>query len=146
MAKTTMSVRQRAYPMLSYEDVATAVDWLTEAFGFQERGRRYTDPDGTVTHAELELDGGGVILGWPGPRYQSPARHAELCEDARAWSEVPYVVNGVLVYVDDLDEHYRRARAAGAAILREPEDQPHGRLYVAADPEGQRRMFMQASA
>ena len=39
--------------MLSYEDVAAAIDWLIQAFGFQESGARYTDSDGRVTHAEL---------------------------------------------------------------------------------------------
>ncbi len=29
-------------------------------------------------------------------------------------------------------------------ILREPKDEPYGRLYNAADPEGHRWMFMQA--
>jgi uncharacterized glyoxalase superfamily protein PhnB len=57
---------------------------------------------------------------------------------------VPYIVDGVHVYVDDLDGHHHRARAAGARILREPEDQPYGRLYCAEDLEGHRWMFMQA--
>ena len=35
--------------------------------------------------------------------------------------------------------------AGGAQILREPEDQPFGRLYSAADLEGHRWMFMQPS-
>ena len=144
MAETTAEVMQRAVPMLSYEDVGAAVDWLTEAFGFREYGQRYTAADGTVTHAELELDGAIVMLGWPGPDYQSPARHVEVCEHARRWSAVPYVVDGVLVYVDNVDRHYEQARAAGAVILREPKDEPYGRLYNAADREGHRWMFMQA--
>jgi uncharacterized glyoxalase superfamily protein PhnB len=137
-------VEQRAVPFISYENVAAAVDWLTDAFGFHERGERYTEPDGTVTHAELELDGGVVMLGWPGPDYRSPVRHAEECEQARKWLEAPNVVDGVLVYVNDVDEHYERARASGARILREPKDEPYGRLYNAADLEGHRWMFMQA--
>ena len=34
---------QRAIPMLSYEDVAAATDWLGKAFGFREEGERFTD-------------------------------------------------------------------------------------------------------
>ena len=34
-----------------------------------------------------------------------------------------------------------RAREGGARIVREPEDQPFGRLYTAEDPEGHRWMF-----
>jgi uncharacterized glyoxalase superfamily protein PhnB len=135
---------QRAVPMLSYQHVGAAVEWLCGAFGFRERGDRYAEPDGTVTHAELELDGALVMLGWPGPDYQGPARHADVCEYARRWSDVPYIVDGVLVYVVDVDGHCEVARAAGATILREPKDEPYGRLYNAADPEGHRWMFMQA--
>jgi uncharacterized glyoxalase superfamily protein PhnB len=48
---------QRIFPMIAYEDAAAAIDWLTNAFGFSEReGQRYTEEDGTVTHAELEFD------------------------------------------------------------------------------------------
>jgi uncharacterized glyoxalase superfamily protein PhnB len=129
--------------MLSYEDVAAAVDWLSNAFGFRESGERYTDDEGRVTHAELELDGGLVMLGWPGPEYRGPRRHAEGCGQARKWLEVPYIVDGVMISVDDVDAHCERARAAGATILREPKTEPYGRLYNAADPEGHRWMFLQ---
>ena len=131
-----------AIPMLSYEDVDAAVAWLTRAFGFRERGQRFSDEHGRVTHAEVELDGAVVYLGWPGEHYMSPAHHAEVCADARAWSAVPFVINGVHVMVDDVDAHCERAREAGATILREPESLPFGRLYSAADLEGQRWMFL----
>jgi uncharacterized glyoxalase superfamily protein PhnB len=130
----------RVIPMLSYEDVAGAAAWLGRAFGFRER-LRYTEPDGEVSHLEMELDGGVIMLGRPGRAYQSPKHHREVCEIARDYSRVPYVIDGVHVYVDDVDEHCEQARSAGALILREPEDQPYGRLYVAEDLEGHRWMF-----
>ena len=129
--------------MISYEDVARAIDWLGGAFGFREHGERFTDGDGRVTHAELELDGATVMLGWPGPDYRSPKRHAQECAQAARWLATPWVVDGVHVEVANLDTHYERARAACATILREPEDLPFGRLYSAADLEGHRWMFMQ---
>jgi uncharacterized glyoxalase superfamily protein PhnB len=50
----------------------------------------------------------------------------------------------VHVYVDDVDAHYERARAAGAEIRAEPADQPYGdRRYDAYDPEGQLWSFAQ---
>lgn len=128
-------------PMVSYEDVGAAIDWLGGAFGFRER-ERFED-DGRVTHAVLEFRGAELHVGWPGPDYQSPKTHAESCEAARTWLQTPYVIDGVLVEVDDLDQHVERARAAGASILRGPEDQPFGRLYTAADLEGHRWMFEQ---
>jgi len=49
----------------------------------------------------------------------------------------------VLVYVDDLDSHFARAREAGATILSELEDNPAvgQRQYRAEDVEGHRWMF-----
>lgn len=127
-------------PMLSYEDVGNACEWLAEAFGF-EVVERFED-DGRVTHAGLSHDGTRFEIGWPGPAYQSPKHHAETCAAAREWRQVPWIIDGVLVHVDDVDAHFEHARAAGATILREPEDQPFGRLYSAEDHEGHRWMFM----
>ena len=135
----------RAIPMLSYEDVGAAAEWLERAFGFEESGERFDDGEGHVTHAELSLDGATVFLGWPGPEYRSPRRHAQECEQAARWLDAPWVVDGVHVEIADVDAHCAQARAAGAEILREPEDLPFGRLYSAADPEGHRWMFMQSS-
>jgi uncharacterized glyoxalase superfamily protein PhnB len=138
---------QRAAPMLSYEDVGAAIDWLERVFGFRElEGERYTDDEGHVTHAELALEGALVMLGWPGPEYRGPARHAEECDVARRWLETPYVVDGVWIRVEDVDAHFERARAEGATILGELVDQPYGRLYRAADVEGHRWMFMRQAS
>jgi uncharacterized glyoxalase superfamily protein PhnB len=132
-------------PMIAYEDTAAALDWLARAFGFNEReDSRYTEPDGTITHAEMELSGGVIMLATPTPDYQSPKHHAEVCEHARKWSAVPYVIDGLHVQVDDVDAHFGQARDAGAEILSEPEDQPYGeRVYRVADIEGHRWMFAQ---
>jgi uncharacterized glyoxalase superfamily protein PhnB len=134
----------KVVPMLSYEDVGKASDWLRNAFGFQEV-ERFED-DGRVTHAGLSHDGTRFEIGWPGPAYQSPRHHAQTCEAARKWLEVPWIVDGVLVSVNDVDAHHERSRNAGATIIREPEDEPFGRLYSAEDIEGHRWMFMQAAA
>jgi uncharacterized glyoxalase superfamily protein PhnB len=96
-----------------------------------------------VTHAELERDVATVMFGWPGPDYLDPRRHAEVCANAAAWLSTPWVVDGVLVTVDDVDAHRGQAVAAGAEIIRDLEDGPPGRLYSAADPAGHRWMFLQ---
>jgi uncharacterized glyoxalase superfamily protein PhnB len=132
--------------MLSYENVGAAADWITQAFGFEEK-ERYADDDGTVTHITLTLDGAMVFLGYPSPDYRGPKRHAEECEAARRWRETPYVVDGVMVEVDDVAAHFERARAAGATILSELEDNPAlgERRYRVEDVEGHRWMFAQAT-
>jgi uncharacterized glyoxalase superfamily protein PhnB len=53
------------------------------------------------------------------------------------------VVDGVLVYVTDVDTHFAQASAADATILSEPEDGFPGRRYRAEDVEGHRWMFLQ---
>jgi uncharacterized glyoxalase superfamily protein PhnB len=133
-------------PMLTYEDVGAAADWLSTAFGFRPSGEQYRDDEGRVTHAELAYGDGEVMLGFGSPEYRSPRRHAQECEQAAKWLDNPYVVDGVLVQVEDLDAHLERARTAGAEILRGPDDQPFGRLYTAADVEGHRWMFVQPPA
>src|SRR5690349_9580631 len=108
-------------PMLAYEDGVAALEWLARAFGFQERARMLS-PDGRLAHGEVQAGDGIIMLATPTPDYQGPKRHRQACAAARAWSAVPWVIDGVLVYVDDLDAHYEQAKGAGAVILSEPED------------------------
>lgn len=121
---------QTITPYLLYEDVAAALGWLTEAFGFSER-LRFTDSEGQVSHAEMTFGDAEVMLGHPGPKYESPRRTGQVSAF-------------VHVYVDDVDAHYERANAAGAEILTVVQDKPHGdRTYDAADLEGHRWTFAQ---
>lgn len=135
---------QRVYPMVAYEDTAAAIEWLARAFGFTERGERYVMDDGTIGHAELDVGGARIMLATPNREYQSPRRHRESCDAAARWLDNPWVVDGLLVLVDDLDAHHANAVAAGANVIRPPEDGPDGRLYTAEDLEGHRWMFQQA--
>ena len=129
-------------PMLSYENVAEAADWLVGAFGFEEVER--FDDDGEVVHVTLRLGEGAVMLGKPGDSYVNPRRLREQCEAAAKMYEAPWVVDGVWAQVEDLGAHYERAREAGATLLSEIEDGPFERLYRVEDPEGHRWMFAQA--
>src|SRR2546421_10739495 len=99
-------------PMIAYEDGPNAMDWLSSAFGFKERSRMVGE-DGRLSHGEMQAGGGGIMLATPTPDYQAPRRHRAECEPAQRWSTVPYIVDGVLVDVDDVNEHYPRAIAAG---------------------------------
>ncbi len=129
-------------PMISYENGVAALEWLARAFGFRER-TRMVGPDGTLGHGEMEAGDGLIMLATPTPDYQSPRRHREACEAARRWSSVPWIIDGVLVYVPDLDAHFARAKAAGAGILSEIEEGPPGRRYRAEDLEGHRWFFFE---
>lgn len=128
-------------PMLSYEDVGAAADWLCSAFGFEE-SERFED-GGRVTHVTLQAGEGVVMAGWPGPHYRSPKRHAESCEDARRWLETPFVVDGVYVWIADIQAHFEHVRSVGTHLLSDLESNEGlgQRLYRAEDIEGHRWMF-----
>jgi uncharacterized glyoxalase superfamily protein PhnB len=85
------------------------------------------------------------MLAEPTPNYQSPKHHRQICKAAAKWSEVPYIINGVLVYVEDIESHFKTARSAGATILSQIETGGPGTRYRAEALEGQRWMFMQKS-
>jgi len=132
---------QGVIPMISYEDGVAALEWLARAFGFREVTRMLGE-NGRLAHGEMQTDGGLIMLAAPTPDYEGPKRHREHCERASKWSTVPWVIDGVLVYVDDIDAHYQRAKDAGANILSKPEDGYPGRRYRVEDLEGHRWMFM----
>jgi len=120
----------RVTPYLLYEDVAAMLDWLTKAFGLRE-SLRMKGADGKVTHAEMRLADGVVMMGCPGPKYRNP-------------KHVGHVTQSLHIYVDEVDEHFAHAKNAGATILAPPEDQFYGdRRYAAEDPEGHRWYFAQ---
>jgi uncharacterized glyoxalase superfamily protein PhnB len=129
-------------PMIAYENGPAAMDWLARAFGFREKARM-TAADGRLSHGEMEAGEGLIMLATPSPHYQGPRRHRDECGSARRWSEVPYIIDGVLVYVDNVDAHFQRAREEGATILSEIETGGPGKRYRAEDIEGHRWMFME---
>ncbi len=121
---------QRVIPMLAYADAPAAIEFLCQAFGFEERFR-VDMPDGRVGHAEVAYRDSVVML--------ATAWTAAGMATAR---DLPGVHCQLYCYVDDVDAHYAQARAAGATVVAEPQDQSHGgRSYRAVDPEGHRWIF-----
>jgi uncharacterized glyoxalase superfamily protein PhnB len=133
---------QQIIPMLAYEDGVAAMEWLCRVFGFSEKAK-YTDDNGVLMHGEIAMGESAIMLATPTPDYQSPIHHKQNCEAAARWQRVPYIINGVLVYVDDIYAHYQNAVSGGAIILSAIEEGEPGTRYRAADLEGQRWMFMQ---
>ena len=89
------------------DSVDTLIAWLCEVFGCSERGVREIASDGRIDHAEVKLGDSVIML-----------------SDASADHPARPSVN--FVYVPDVDGVYRRAGAAGATNLREPQDWPWG--------------------
>jgi uncharacterized glyoxalase superfamily protein PhnB len=107
-------------PSLRYKDAPRAIEFLEQAFGFR-RQMVVDGENGAIAHAELAYGDGMVMLGTD--RDDSYGSHV-----GQGWM---YVV------VEDADAHYARAKAAGAEIVRELEEQDYGsRDYSARDFEG----------
>jgi uncharacterized glyoxalase superfamily protein PhnB len=122
-------VAQQVTPYLLYEDGEAAIEFLADAFGFREVERTIGGAGGL--HVELEVPGGGrIYVGQPPKGFQNP-------------SEVGRT-SLVFVVLDEVDEHYERAREAGAEIMEELADQPTGhRRYGCRDPQGHEWFFAQ---
>ncbi len=116
-----------AIAFLSYKDAAGALDWLTEAFGF-ERTEVHEGGNGKIAHAEMRVGDSMVMLGSGEPNDLGMKTPHELGA----------VTAGVYVIVDDgIDAHYERAVAAGAEVVRALHDTDYGsRDYIVRDPEG----------
>jgi uncharacterized glyoxalase superfamily protein PhnB len=137
-------VAQRLVPFLGYEDAAAAIDWLCAAFGATENSEaRSVDANGTVLHAELDLEGSTIFLSTP-QGYVGSRRHRESCEIERGMHDNPWVIDGLWVEVADVDAHHARAQEHGATIVRGLDEPGIGfRIYTAEDLEGHRWMFGQ---
>lgn len=132
---------QGVVPMIAYENGSAAMDWLARAFGFVERKR--VIHEGCLAHGEMDTGSGIIMLASPSPHYQGPRSHREHCDVARRWSSVPWIIDGVLVYVNNIKEHYKRAKQEGAVMLSEIEEGQLGKIYRVEDIEGHRWMFME---
>lgn len=110
------------FPALKYKDGPAAVDWLSRVFGFEQQ-TVLTGPGGTLIHAELRLGPGTVMLGSIRPS-----------DKDNPWAAEPM---GIYVYVEDVEAHHDRAKAAGAEIVRPLQVTEYGSWeYSVRDPEG----------
>jgi len=117
----------RIVPYLMVDGGAEAIDFYRRAFGAEER-YRLAMPDGKIGHAEIAVGGATVYL-------------ADAPDDMPGAAGNPKKLGGTTVllhqYVADVDAAVAQAQAAGATVLRAPEDQFYGdRAAVVADPFG----------
>ena len=120
----------RIRPHLIYDDLGRAIEWLTRTFGFRERrAARQTSRDGIIERTQMEVEDSLITLGLPSIHGGSPSQGVSTM---------------LYVYVDNVDEHFRKSKAAGANIVIELDDRPWGdRSYQVADVEGHLWAFAQ---
>ena len=119
--------QDRMIPYLMIDGASAAIDFYTAAFGAQEQ-YRMPMPDGKVGHAEIVVHGAPVFL-------------ADAPDDMPGASANPTKLGGSSVllhqYVEDVDATVAKAVAAGATVVRAPEDQFYGdRAALVSDPFG----------
>ena len=113
---------------MRYRNAPAAIEWLCKAFGF-EKHLVVPGTDGTIAHAQLTFGNGMIMLG--SARDDEFGRLVKVPADVRAVTQSAYII------VKDADEHYARARAAGAEIVMDIKDEDYGgRGYSCRDPEG----------
>ena len=119
----------QVWPSLRARNARALIEFLVDAFGF-EATAVYGDGD-RVDHAELSWPlGGGIMLG--------SARDSDGL-NASATNPGDF---GAYVVTDEPDALFARAKAAGAEIIREPNDTDYGsRDFSARDPEGNHWSF-----
>ena len=114
------------WPCLAFDNARAMIEFLTTAFGFEEKAVYARDDDPSIVeHGELRWpSGGGIMFGSTG-RDDSP------------FGTRPLGVASLYLVTDDPDTLHTRATAAGARIIRELRDEDYGsRGFSAADPEG----------
>jgi uncharacterized glyoxalase superfamily protein PhnB len=116
---------QTIFPLLRYQDARAAIRSLCAQFGFTELFS--VPPSGPdVRHAQLALGSNVIMLGSvrPGEALTSP-------------KAIGVSTQALCVFVEDLDAHFERARAAGANITTSIAATDFGaREYHALDGEG----------
>ena len=114
---------------LYYQDVATIQRFLAKAFGFRKCGPTNKDVRGKIKHSAMMLGHEVVMMGCPGSSYKNPR-------------ELGQATQCLFINVVNVDEHFERAKKAGAKIIQELGDAPFGqRRYGAEDPEGHQWFF-----
>jgi uncharacterized glyoxalase superfamily protein PhnB len=118
-------------PYLYYEDAGPALEFMEKAFGFHIESAFRNPTNDKVLTAKVRT-GKGIILVGAGME----------AFGTRAVPDPELVSAMIYVYVENLDEHYARAKAAGARIREEPHSHFGGnRQYTASDPGGHRWTF-----
>ena len=142
--KPTPAGWPRISSAIYYDDAGQAIDWLCRAFGFEVQ-MKVEGEGGRIEHSELVFGGGLVMV--------SSATDGEKAEKF-PWRRSPAQVSGgntqnLFLYVDDVEAHCERARAAGAKILTEPKTTDYGdeywtdRTYECVDLGGHHWWFAQ---
>jgi predicted enzyme related to lactoylglutathione lyase len=112
-------------PHIMYRDVPAAIAWLTRTFGFTEC-YRYGEP---VSGAQMQIGTAWIMLKRAADGESTP-------------SQLGYGTQSLTIFLNDLEAHFQRAKAAGAKILEDIHETVYGELqYAAEDLDGHHWLF-----
>jgi len=114
---------------LRYNDARAAIRWLCTVFGFSVK---FSVPETGpfVRHAQLSLDTNIIMLG------------SVRDDGMKSPQALGTSTQSLCVYVSDVDEHFEKARSAGAEIVTPLYETDFGaREYHVRDPEGHLWIF-----
>jgi uncharacterized glyoxalase superfamily protein PhnB len=112
-------------PHVVYKDLRAAIDWLSKTLGFVEH-YHYGDP---LSGAQVHLGGAWIMLKQARDDYRNPA-------------ELGFGTQSLTVFVEDLEEQFARAKAAGVNLVEDLHETVYGELqYAVIDPEGHHWLF-----
>jgi predicted enzyme related to lactoylglutathione lyase len=112
-------------PHMMYQDLASAIAWLSRTFGFKEH-YRYGEP---ISGAQVHLGNAWIMVKQAGAGNSSPAK-------------LGYGTQSLTVFVEDVEAHFQKAKAAGAKILEDPHETIYGEFqYAAEDLDGHHWLF-----
>lgn len=125
MVKPTSVPVDTVLPNICYRNLAEALVWLREVFGFREHYRYGDRPSG----AQMHLGNAWIMIRAARDGCLSPA-------------ELGYGTQSLTVFVEDVVAHFARAQAGGARIVEPPHETEYGELqYGAQDLEGHHWLF-----
>jgi uncharacterized glyoxalase superfamily protein PhnB len=115
-------------PHIYYRDVEQAVSWLSRTFGFIEH-YRYGDPAGPLSGAQMHLGNAWIMVNRVKPSASTP-------------EHLGYGTQSLTVFIEDVESHFQRTKAAGAKIVEDLNETVYGELqYAAKDLDGHHWLF-----
>jgi len=112
-------------PHVVYKDLAGAIAWLAGTLGFVEH-YRYGEP---FSGAQVRLGKAFIMLKRADSDYRNPA-------------ELGFGTQNLTVFVEEIEDHFARAKAAGAHLVEDLHETIYGELqYAVIDPEGHHWLF-----
>ena len=112
-------------PHVMYRNLPEAIAWLTRTFGFTEC-YRYGNP---LSGAQMQIGAVWIMLKQAKPDEKSP-------------SQLGYGTQSLTIFLEDVDAHFQKTKAAGAKLLEDLHETVYGELqYAAEDLDGHHWLF-----